>query len=115
MVVFSLVFLILSSLIFWLGSLYFGMTKPIPKQGGEYVEGIVGQPLYINPLLSQTSEADADLTQIIYSGLFSYNFEGKIENNLAESYEISEKESGNAPPKSSITCCAALCRLIARE
>lgn len=92
MVVFSLIFLILGSLIFWLGNFYFNFTKAIPKKGGEYVEGVVGQPLYINPLLSQTSEADSDLVQLIYSGLFKYNTEGKIENCLAEGYEISEDQ-----------------------
>lgn len=91
-VVFSLVFLILFSFVFWISNLYFGFTKPVPKEGGEYVEGIVGQPLYINPLLSQTSEADSDLVQLIYSGLFKYDPEGNLENGLAEGYEISEDQ-----------------------
>jgi len=62
----------------------------MPKSGGEYTEGIVGQPIYINPLLSQTSESDADITALVYSGLFGYDNDGKIRNDLAESYEISE-------------------------
>jgi len=92
LVVFALIFLIIGSLVFWLSSLYIGFTKPIPKKGGEYVEGVVGQPLYVNPLLSQTSEADSDLVQLIYSGLFKYDSEGKLEKDLAESYEISEDQ-----------------------
>ena len=92
MVVFSLIFLIFGSLIFWVTNLYFGFTKPVPKSGGEYVEGIIGQPLYINPLLSQTSEADSDLVQLIYGGLFKFNSEGKLENNLAENWEVSEDQ-----------------------
>ena len=91
-VVFSLVFLIFGSLVFWLSHIYLNATKPIPKKGGEYVEGIVGQPLYVNPLLSQTSEADSDLTGLIYKGLFKYNVDGEIENALAESYEVSEDQ-----------------------
>lgn len=90
--VFSLIFLIFASLVFWLSSLYFGFTKPIPKVGGEYVEGLIGQPRYINPILSQTSETDSDLTQLIYGGIFKYNVEGKLEKNMAESYEISEDQ-----------------------
>ncbi|MDO8529236.1 MAG: ABC transporter substrate-binding protein [bacterium] len=43
-------------------------------------------------MLSQTSEADSDLTGLIYSGLFKYNGEGKIENDLADDYEISEDQ-----------------------
>lgn len=62
----------------------------MPKEGGRYSEGVIGQPAYINPLLSQTSEADADLTQLIYSGLFNYNGQGEIVEDLAERYEISE-------------------------
>lgn len=92
LVVFSLVFLIFGSLVFWLSHIYLNATKPIPKKGGEYVEGIVGQPLYVNPLLSQTSEADSDLTGLIYKGLFKYNVDGEIENALAESYEVSEDQ-----------------------
>lgn len=92
LVVSLLIFLIFGSLIFWLSYIYFGATKPVPEKGGEYVEGIVGQPLYINPLLSQTSEADSDLTEVIYSGLFKYNDSGEIENALAEGYEVSEDQ-----------------------
>jgi len=56
------------------------------------MEGVVGQPLYINPLLSQTSEADSDLVQLIYKGLLKYNSNGEIENALAEGYEVSEDQ-----------------------
>lgn len=91
-VVFSLIFLIFASLVFWLSSLYLGFTKPIPKNGGEYVEGLIGQPLYINPILSQTSETDSDLAQLIYGGLFKYDAEGKLQKNMAESYEVSEDQ-----------------------
>jgi peptide/nickel transport system substrate-binding protein len=90
LVVFSLIFLILGSLVFWLSHIYLNATRPIPKRGGEYIEGIVGQPLYINPLLSQTSEADSDLSGLIYSGLFKYNAKGEIENALAQGFEVSE-------------------------
>lgn len=85
-----LVLIICGSLIFWMGSIFVSLTKPVPKEGGRYSEGIIGQPAYINPLLSQTSEADADLTQLIYSGLFNYNSKGEIVGDLAERYETSE-------------------------
>lgn len=92
LVVFALFFLIFGSFVFWLSSLYIGFTKPIPKKGGEYIEGVVGQPLYINPLLSQTSEADSDLAELIYSGLFKYDSKGELKNDLAEGYEVSEDQ-----------------------
>ena len=71
---------------------YKHLTKEIPKTGGEYIEGIVGQPLYVNPVISQTSEADSDLTQLIYSGLFKYDKDGNIVPDLAESYSISDDQ-----------------------
>lgn len=85
-----LLLLIVTSLVVWVGYAYFSATKAIPKTGGEYIEGVVGQPLYVNPLLSQTSEADADLTQLVYSGLFTYNAKGETVNDLAESYELGD-------------------------
>ncbi|MCX6765735.1 MAG: ABC transporter substrate-binding protein [Candidatus Moranbacteria bacterium] len=82
----------MTSLFFWIGSWYFRLTQEVPKQGGEYIEGVVGQPMYVNPLLSQTSEADSDLVQLIYSGLLKYDNQGNLVNNLAESYEISSDQ-----------------------
>lgn len=66
------------------------MTRPVPSAGGTYSEGVVGQPAYVNPLLSQTSEADADIAGIIYSGLFSYDAEGQLQPSLADHYDVSE-------------------------
>ncbi|MBX4190095.1 hypothetical protein KW791_02255, partial [Candidatus Parcubacteria bacterium] len=64
-------------------------TKAAPAYGGRLIEGIVGQPRHINPLLDQTNDADRDLTSLIYSGLLKYNEEGKLVPDLAKSYEIS--------------------------
>lgn len=80
----------MGALLFWLGALYIASTKPVPEQGGEYTEGIASQPRYINPILSQTSEADADLVQLIYSGLFGYDASGRLAKRLAQEYGVSE-------------------------
>ena len=85
-----LVIITAASFVFWVGYAYISFTNALPKTGGEYVEGIVGQPFYINPLLSQTSEADSDLSQLIYSGLFTYDSNGNVTEDLAQGYEISE-------------------------
>lgn len=84
-------------LLVFLGSLgasaafyYYSKTEAVSAYGGEYIEGIVGQPLHINPVLSPTNETDADLVRMIYSGLLKYDGEGKLVPDLAESYEISE-------------------------
>ncbi|MDO8565561.1 MAG: ABC transporter substrate-binding protein [Candidatus Moranbacteria bacterium] len=77
------------ALLFWLSALYLVSTKTVPKAGGEYIEGIAAQPRYINPVLSQTSEADADLTQLIYSGLFGYDASGNLVKRMAADWSVS--------------------------
>ncbi len=85
----------------WLSSLLviigmFGLlaqfgTKHIiqkPKIGGEYIEGLIGQPKYLNPLFSSANDVDSDITSLLYRGLFSSNNTG-IQPNLAESYTVS--------------------------
>lgn len=79
-----------AALLFWLGALYMASTVAVPKAGGEYTEGIAAQPRYINPILSQTSEADADLSQLVYSGLFGYDVNGNITKRLAADWNVSE-------------------------
>lgn len=60
-----------------------------PKIGGEYIEGLVGQPKYINPIFSTTNDIDADIVGLVYAGLFKYGKDGIIENDLVESYKLS--------------------------
>ena len=43
-------------------------TKAVPAAGGEYTEGILGQPEYINPVIA-SSQIDLDLVKMIYSNL----------------------------------------------
>ena len=88
MVVFALLFIAVSGLFIWLTMLFLTLTKPIPAEGGVYTEGIVGEPTHINPVLSQSTEAGADMVQLVYSSLFSYDDSGKIRPSLAEGYEL---------------------------
>lgn len=75
---------------YWVSALYTANTQETPEYGGRYREGIVGQPRYVNPILSQTSDADADLVQLVFAGLYKYNIEGKLDLNVAESLAVSE-------------------------
>lgn len=68
---------------------YFHFTKAVADEGGTLIEGIVGVPRHINPVLAQTNDADRDLVKLIYSGILKYNEEGKLVPDLAKSYEIS--------------------------
>jgi peptide/nickel transport system substrate-binding protein len=88
-----LVVVFISSAVAWGTMFYLSKTKAIPAYGGEYIEGVVGQPSYVNPLLSQSNDIDGDLSQIIYSGLLDYDGQGNLNPDLAESYDISEDKT----------------------
>lgn len=61
----------------------------VPIQGGTLTEGVAGNPRFINPILA-ISEADKNLSSLIYSGLVRLTPEDKAENDLAENVNISE-------------------------
>lgn len=92
-VFYLLILLLIGSTIAWGSFFYLSKTKSVPAYGGEYIEGIVGQPTYINPLLSQSNDVDGDLSQIIYNGLLEYDNQGNLKPDLAESYDISEDKT----------------------
>ncbi len=89
-------YLVIALLLIFAGSVislpftaFYHYTKAMPDYGGSFSEGIVGEPHYINPLLSQNNDVDRDLVSLIYSGLMKYNEDGKLIPDLAKSYEIS--------------------------
>ena len=59
-----------------------------PVSGGEYIEGVVGYPQTINPLYAVNRDVDGDLSRLVYSSLFKYDENGKLVNDLVESYTI---------------------------
>lgn len=69
---------------------YLKNTLPEPTEGGEYIEGVVGFPRWINPVYSPSNDADQDLTELLFSGLMKYNEAGKIISDLIEKYEVFE-------------------------
>ncbi len=62
----------------------------IPTLGGEYTEGLVGEPQFINPLYATTNDVDADLSSLVYSGLLSLSPTQGLIPDLAEEYWTSE-------------------------
>ena len=90
MIVVLLLLVIVGAFVWWFISIYFFLTVPQPARGGQYVEAFVGQPRYINPLLSHSSSADRSLVTLIFSSLFDYDENGKLRNDLAERYEVSD-------------------------
>ncbi len=46
---------------------YYAATREIPAFGGTYTEGIVGQPVFINPLIANGNEADYSAIALLFS------------------------------------------------
>jgi peptide/nickel transport system substrate-binding protein len=80
----------LGSSIFLLTGFYLNHTKIAPANGGSYIEGTVGQPRFINPIYGETNDVDRDLIELIFSGLMTYDKDGKLVGDLVDSYKISE-------------------------
>jgi peptide/nickel transport system substrate-binding protein len=64
-------------------------TSVVPARGGELTEGIVGTPRFVNPLLA-ASDADRDLTMLVYSGLMRARPDNTLVPDLADHYEVSD-------------------------
>ncbi len=62
----------------------------IPAVGGEYVEALIGEPQFVNPLYASASDVDADLAGLVYSGLVRWDQDGGLVNDLASDVQISE-------------------------
>lgn len=83
----AIVFSVSSILALWkINSSY---LVDIPANGGTLTEGIIGTPRFINPVLA-ISDADRDMTTLIYSGLMRPDNKGGLIPDLAEKFEISE-------------------------
>ena len=59
---------------------YLSLTKQVPSQGGQIVEGVVGSPRFLNPVYAQANDADRDLAELLYAKLLS----------LADNFQIQE-------------------------
>ncbi|MBM3256095.1 MAG: peptide ABC transporter substrate-binding protein [Candidatus Moranbacteria bacterium] len=73
----------------WGLTIYLKGTNKNPALGGSYSEAVQGQPLYLNPIVSHGNPVDNDLSSLIFSSLFRYNNEGKLEQDLVDKWERS--------------------------
>lgn len=65
-------------------------TQSIPVSGGEYVEGIIGQPAYVNPVLAE-SDVDKSLVKLVFSNLFEISDKIEVnENNKTWNIRLKE-------------------------
>lgn len=78
--------LMLGGLLAYLAVAFTTTREPAP--GGTYVEGIVGSPQFINPILCQYSDADHDLCSLIFSGLVRFDEHGLPQPDLADHWDI---------------------------
>lgn len=84
---FFIILLISGLLLAWTINTHF--LVDVPNKGGSLVEGIVGSPRFANPLLA-SSDADKDLTSLVYSGLLKATPDGTLVHDLAQDLQISE-------------------------
>jgi peptide/nickel transport system substrate-binding protein len=62
----------------------------VPDRGGAYVEGVAGNPQYLNPLLSQYNQVDETLVSLLFNGLTKLDERGNVVPDLAEGWLVSE-------------------------
>jgi len=84
--------LLIASLVFMGLHHYYATTHLIPAHGGQYTEGLVGHPQYVNPILAQTNDVDLDLSRLLFSGLFRRTKDQKLEPDLVTNYSISDDQ-----------------------
>jgi peptide/nickel transport system substrate-binding protein len=61
---------------------YLNKTILVPAQGGEHVEGVIGQPTIVNPILVGSNETDKDLATLLFAGLLDMAEEYKKSDDL---------------------------------
>ena len=86
----GLLSLIMFCLIFIGTFFYLNNFIPVPTVGGEYTEGLIGAPQYINPILSQTNDVDSDIARLVFSGLLRYDQNLQLVPDLAATWQESE-------------------------
>lgn len=78
------------SILGWGGTYVVTHRVEIPAVGGEYTEGLIGEPQFINPLYAIQSDVDQDLASLIYSGLLRWDAQDGFVPDLAESLTVNE-------------------------
>jgi peptide/nickel transport system substrate-binding protein len=67
-------------------------TVLVPDYGGTYIEGVAGNPRYINPLLNAYNDVDRDIASLVFNGLTRADEYGQILPDLADSWDISRDD-----------------------
>ncbi len=68
--IFAAAFLVLITSLVFVAALFISeKTELVPVMGGEYREGVLGQPTFVNPILVNGNDADRDLVRILFMSL----------------------------------------------
>jgi peptide/nickel transport system substrate-binding protein len=84
---------ILTAGVIVLGGIILWISNPLSSDDAEqtrYVEAVVGVPSRANPLFAYASDADRDLSSLVFSGLSRLDADGTPLPDLAERWEISQ-------------------------
>lgn len=65
-------------------------TTRVAASGGQIVEGLVGRPQYLNPLLSHENPVDSHLADLVFDGLVRYGPDGGPLPALASGWDVSD-------------------------
>lgn len=60
----------------------------IPVRGGTYIEGMVGSPQYLNPLLA-TTDVDRSIVSLLFDGLSTLQADGSVVPALVQAWTVS--------------------------
>lgn len=67
----------------------FLLLKYLPKKA--FVEGLVGQPQNLDPLVrTESEEIDSTIEELLYRSLFKYDWQGNLVGDLVEDFQVSE-------------------------
>ncbi|MCD5384318.1 MAG: peptide ABC transporter substrate-binding protein [Candidatus Pacebacteria bacterium] len=86
---YALVIALVASTLILTTRVYVYSTVLVPASGGTIIEGVVGAPRFINPVLA-ISQTDKDLSKLVYAGLMAMDSSGKLVPKLAASYTVSD-------------------------
>lgn len=65
-------------------------VRYVPAPGGTYIEGVVGQPQFLNPVLCTFNDPDRDICALVFNGLVKFDEHGAAQSDLAAGWKISE-------------------------
>lgn len=83
------ILIFLASASFWFILFLSQRIQFAPKAGGQFREGVIGQPIFVNPLIS-ANERDRDLASLLFGNLWDLKDECQTEDNATYLFKIKQ-------------------------